>query len=49
MTTLHTGHGPGAVISGQTMIVKTTGTTVDQAVVDRYNNALYYTGFRGSQ
>lgn len=34
MTTLHTGHGPGAVISGQTMIVKTTGTTVDQAVVD---------------
>jgi imidazolonepropionase-like amidohydrolase len=34
MTTLHTGHGPGAVISGQTMIVKTRGTTVDQAVID---------------
>ena len=34
ITTIHTGHGPGAVISGQTMIVKTTGTTVDQAVVD---------------
>jgi len=34
ITTVHTGHGPGAVISGQTMIVKTTGTTVDQALVD---------------
>lgn len=34
MTTLHTGHGPGAVISGQTMIVKTTGNTVDEALVD---------------
>lgn len=33
MTTLHTGHGPGAVISGQTMIVKTKGTTVEQASV----------------
>lgn len=35
ITTLHTGHGPGAVVSGQTMIVKTTGTTVDQALVDQ--------------
>lgn len=34
ITTIHTGHGPGAVISGQTMIAKTTGTTVDQALVD---------------
>ncbi len=34
ITTVHTGHGPGAVISGQTMIAKTTGTTVDQALVD---------------
>ncbi|MCG8457544.1 MAG: amidohydrolase family protein, partial [Holophagales bacterium] len=33
VTTLHTGHGPGAVISGQTMIVKTRGDTVEQAVV----------------
>jgi imidazolonepropionase-like amidohydrolase len=32
ITTVHTGHGPGAVFSGQTMIVKTTGTTVDQAM-----------------
>lgn len=34
ITTVHTGHGPGAVISGQTMIVKTTGDTVDEALVD---------------
>lgn len=34
VTTLHTGHGPGAPISGQTMVVKTTGTTVGQALVD---------------
>lgn len=32
ITTVHTGHGPGAVISGQTMVVKTRGHTVDQAV-----------------
>ena len=34
ITTIHTGHGPGAVISGQTMIAKTTGRTVDEALVD---------------
>ncbi len=33
ITTLHTGHGPGALISGQTMVVKTTGDTVEDAVV----------------
>jgi len=33
VTTLHTGHGPGAVLSGQTMIVKTHGRTVDEAVI----------------
>lgn len=33
VTTMHTGHGPGAVISGQTMIVKTVGDTVDEAVL----------------
>lgn len=33
VTTLHTGHGPGALISGQTMIVKTRGDTVDEALV----------------
>lgn len=34
VTTVHTGHGPGAVISGQTMIVKTAGATVGEALVD---------------
>ncbi len=34
ITTLHTGHGPGAIASGQTMIVKTTGETLEEAVVD---------------
>jgi imidazolonepropionase-like amidohydrolase len=33
VTTLHTGHGPGALISGQTMVVKTRGATVDAATV----------------
>ncbi len=34
VTTLHTGHGPGAVISGQTMLVKTHGETVEEALID---------------
>jgi imidazolonepropionase-like amidohydrolase len=33
VTTIHTGHGPGTLISGQTMIAKTRGDTVDEAVV----------------
>jgi len=33
VTTLHTGHGPGALISGQTMLIKTHGRSVDQDVV----------------
>jgi len=33
VTTLNTGHGPNALVSGQTMIVKTRGETVDDAVV----------------
>ncbi len=32
ITTVHTGHAPGEVISGQTMIVKTAGNTVRDAV-----------------
>ena len=31
VTTVHTGHAPGELISGQTMIAKTTGNTVDDA------------------
>lgn len=34
VTTLHTGHGPGALVSGQTIIVKTRGGTVEEAVMD---------------
>jgi imidazolonepropionase-like amidohydrolase len=34
ITTVNTGHGPGALMSGQTMIVKTVGETVDQAVIN---------------
>lgn len=33
ITTVHTGHAPGEVISGQTMIVKTAGNTVGEAVL----------------
>ena len=34
VTTLHTGHGPGALISGQTFIAKTRGDTVEEAMVE---------------
>lgn len=34
VTTLHTGHGPGALIAGQTMVVKTRGENVGEATVD---------------
>jgi imidazolonepropionase-like amidohydrolase len=33
VTTVHTGHGPGILMSGQTMIVKTIGSTVEEAVI----------------
>ena len=32
VTTIHTGHGPGVLISGQTMIVKTNAVTADDAM-----------------
>lgn len=32
VTTIHTGHGPGALVSGQTLIAKTVGDEVDDAV-----------------
>lgn len=34
ITTVHTGHGPGALISGQTMLVKTNGETVEESLID---------------
>jgi imidazolonepropionase-like amidohydrolase len=33
VTTMNTGHGPGALISGQTMVVKTVGNTADNAAI----------------
>jgi len=33
ITTLHTGHGPGILMSGQTMIAKSRGKTVEDAVI----------------
>ena len=33
VTTIHTGHQPSALISGQTMIAKTTGKDVDEATI----------------
>lgn len=33
ITTIHTGHGPGALVSGQTMIAKTVGGTADEAAI----------------
>ncbi len=33
ITTIHTGHGPGALISGQTMIAKIWGEHVEEAVI----------------
>jgi imidazolonepropionase-like amidohydrolase len=33
VTTMHTGHGPGILMSGQTMIVKTVGRTADEAAI----------------
>ncbi|MDH3283789.1 MAG: amidohydrolase family protein [Acidobacteriota bacterium] len=33
VTTVHTGHAPGLLVSGQTLIAKTRGDTVDDAVI----------------
>jgi imidazolonepropionase-like amidohydrolase len=34
VTTIHTGHAPGALISGQTLISKTRGATAEEAVLE---------------
>ena len=34
VTTVHTGHAPGELISGQTMVVKTVGNTVEDALIN---------------
>lgn len=33
VTTMNTGHGPGALVTGQTMVVKTRGKTVEESVI----------------
>jgi imidazolonepropionase-like amidohydrolase len=33
ITTVHAGHAPGELISGQTMVIKLTGNTVDEAIL----------------
>ena len=33
VTTIHTGHAPGLILSGQTMIAKTRGQTLDEAMI----------------
>lgn len=33
VTTIHTGHGPGTLVSGQTMLAKTIGNNVDEATM----------------
>ncbi|MBI3112834.1 MAG: amidohydrolase family protein [Ignavibacteriales bacterium] len=34
VTALHTGHGPGALASGTTIVVKTVGGTINEALID---------------
>lgn len=34
VTTVHTGHGPGEIISGQTLVAKTVGDTVEETVFE---------------
>ncbi len=34
ITTINTGHGPGALISGQTIVIKTAGETIDEGLIN---------------
>ncbi len=49
ITSVHTGHAPGELISGQTMIVKTVGDTVDEALVVPRSRHRLFARIRGSQ
>ncbi|HLR32283.1 MAG TPA: amidohydrolase family protein, partial [Fodinibius sp.] len=44
VTTTHTGHGPGALASGQTMIAKTAYNTVGEALVDSATTVAFTLG-----
>jgi len=44
ITTIHTGHGPGALASGQTMIAKTAYNTVEEALIDSARTVAFTLG-----
>lgn len=44
VTTVHTGHGPGALASGQTMIAKTAYNTVEEALIDSATTVAFTLG-----
>lgn len=44
VTTVHTGHGPGALASGQTMIAKTPYSTVEEALIDSATTVAFTLG-----
>lgn len=44
VTTVHTGHGPGALASGQTMIAKTAYNTVEKALIDSATTVAFTLG-----
>ncbi|HEV2130603.1 MAG TPA: amidohydrolase family protein, partial [Longimicrobiaceae bacterium] len=44
VTALHTGHAPGALVSGQTMVVKTRGSHVGEALVDSATMVVFTLG-----
>jgi imidazolonepropionase-like amidohydrolase len=49
VTTVHTGHAPGALASGGTIIVKTLGTTVSEALMDSVGMVAFTLGESVSQ
>ncbi len=44
VTTLHTGHAPGALASGQTMVVKTYGETLGDVIIDSVTTVSFTLG-----
>lgn len=44
VTTLHTGHAPGALASGQTMVIKTYGETLSDIIIDSVTTVSFTLG-----
>lgn len=44
VTTINTGHAPGALISGQTFTVKTKGNTINEAMIDSISGVVFTLG-----